>query len=285
MIKSISILVLFCCVGSIILAQDVSNERLIRIATYNIRREGKEKAPERLWQDRKQRVVNLISCVNPDIIGMQEATESQIADLGTLLPLFLSIGKGRGASWGGLGTNEYNPIFYNKEKFELLDQGTFAVNTCESALPFWNIWYYKQTGWLPRICTWAQFKDRATDKTFYIYNTHLDNDYDEAREFSAHVIRKHMDGKKPIIVTGDFNMPFTRFLPTIFDNFVHARDSAEEQVGPQETRTGWADDELKQIDHILIQKDTARMIRFEVIAEERPYSSDHRLAFADISFS
>lgn len=262
------------------LAQD--NDLLIRVVTYNVRREGKEKAPERLWQNRKQQVADLITRINPDIIGMQEATESQIADFGLLLPLFLSIGKGRGASWGGLGTDEYNPIFYNKEKFELLDQGTFSINNSEGLLSFWNPWYYKQTGWLPRICTWAQFKDRATDKSFYVYNTHLDNDYAEARQLSAQIIRKHMDAKSPILLTGDFNMGFVDFLTTIFDNFVHARDVAQQQVGPQETRTGWDDDELKQIDHILIQKDTARVIRFEVIEEQKPYSSDHRPVFADV---
>lgn len=278
-------LLVFCCAGSIVMAKDVVSELLLRIVTYNIRREGSEKEAESLWQNRKQRVVDLIMRIHPDIIGMQEATKQQVTDLTTLLPHLIAIGQGRGSSWGGHGTDEYNPIFYDRNRFQLLNQGTFVVNKQKSILPFWNPFCYKQTGWLPRICTWAQFKDRATDKTFYIYNTHLDNDYDEAREFSAHVIRKHMDGKKPIIVTGDFNMPFIRFLPTIFSNFVHARDSAKEQVGPQETRTGWADDELKQIDHILIQKDTARVIRFEVIAEEKPYSSDHRLVFADVSFS
>ncbi len=271
--------------GFITMSMAQDNDLLIRVATYNIRREGKERSPERLWQNRKQQVVDLIARVNPDIIGMQEATESQILDLGRLLPQFLSIGKGRGASWGGLGTNEYNPIFYNREKFELLDQETFTINTYESLLPLWNIWYYKQTGWLPRICTWAQFKDRATGKIFYVYNTHLDNDYQEARQLSAQIIKQHMNNKSPIIMTGDFNMGFVEPLTNIFDNFVHARDNAKELAGPQETRTGWADDELKEIDHILLQKGVASVNHFEVIQEERPYSSDHRFVFADISFS
>lgn len=265
------------------IAQD--NDLLIRVVTYNIRREGKEKAPECLWQNRKQKVTNLVERINPDIIGMQEATQSQIADLRLLLPLFLSVGKGRGASWGGLGTDEYNPIFYNKHKFELLDQGTFSINTSESALPFWNPWYYKKTGWLPRICTWAQFKDRATGKIFYLYNAHFDNDYQEARQLNAQIIKKHMSGKSPIIMTGDFNMGFVSFLKTIFNNFTSARDVAEQQSGPQETRTGWNDNELKQIDHILIQKGAVRVLRFEVIEEQKPYSSDHRPVVADVSFS
>lgn len=282
MITRINVVVLLYCVGAVAMAQDV-NERLIRVVTYNVRREGSEKEADRLWQNRKQRVVDLIARVNPDIIGMQEATQQQITDITALLSKFIAIGQGRGSSWVGCGTDESNPIFYNKERFQLLDQGTFFVNKQESMFPFWNPFCYKQTGLLPRICTWAQFKDRETEKTFYIYNTHLDNNFDEARKFSAEVIRKHMDDKKPIIITGDFNMPFTKFLPTIFSNFVHARAIAKEQFGPQETRTGWSDDELKQIDHILIQEHTAHVIRFEVIEERQPYSSDHRLVFADVS--
>jgi endonuclease/exonuclease/phosphatase family metal-dependent hydrolase len=86
-----------------------------------------------------------------------------------------------------------------------------------------------------------------------------------------------MGNKSPIIFTGDFNAQFVNALPTIFNNFNHSRSITQLAVGPDTTRTGWADEELKQIDHILVQKNAGiTVLKYEVVQENRPYSSDHR---------
>ncbi len=284
MIKQCLVLLL-----SIICFISEAAETPLRVVSYNIRREGKEKAPERLWQNRKDQLMHLLESLKADIIGMQEATKTQITDIVAALNNFAAIGQGRGSSWAGLGTDEHNPILYNKNTFELLDSGTFRINTIQnSKWPFWTPLHYQQTGWLPRICTWVQLKDIKTNKIFYVYNAHLDNDYDQARNLSAQVIREHMADKHPIIFMGDFNMEFVNHLQNTFSNFDHAQDIAAQVAGPQDadgaikTRTGWNNEELKQIDHILIQKGTANVVRYEVIAEQKPYSSDHRPVVADI---
>jgi len=87
----------------------------LRIATYNIRRKGKEKLPVREWENRLPAVVALLENMQPDIIGLQEAAEEQINDLANQLKSYDWFGQGRGESWGGRGADEYNPIFYNKK--------------------------------------------------------------------------------------------------------------------------------------------------------------------------
>lgn len=253
----------------------------LRIASYNIRREGKEKSADRLWKNRMNKVAHLIQKMNPAVIGLQEATKLQIEDLKALLPGFDAVGEGRGASWGGLGANEANPIFYKKDAYELLDSGTFRIDKVTGMLPFWTPLAYKSTGWLPRICTWVKLQDKKSKKVFYVYNTHLDNKYDKARELGAKVIRDQMGTQEPVILTGDFNIVFGDYLKKVFDNFDHAVDVTAKRSGPRETRTGWEDDELKAIDHILVQRGI-RVPHYEVITEQKPYSSDHRPSYADV---
>jgi endonuclease/exonuclease/phosphatase family metal-dependent hydrolase len=52
-----------------------------RFMTYNIRRDGKEAKPDRIWSNRAALVAGIITAANPDVIGIQEATENQITDL------------------------------------------------------------------------------------------------------------------------------------------------------------------------------------------------------------
>lgn len=250
-----------------------------RVASYNVRRAGKEKDEKNFWPNRVKRVAGRIGEINPDVIGLQEATKAQIEDLKALLLDFDAVGEGRGPSWGGLGADEANPIFYKKDAYELLDSGTFSINKT----PFWTPLSYKATGWLPRICTWVKLEDKKSKKIFYVYNTHLDNKYDLARELGAKVIRTRMGDKQPIILTGDFNTEFKSYLKDVFNNFDHAAEVTAKREGPRETRTGWNDNELKVIDHILVQRGKFDVSRYEVIVEPvGEYSSDHRPSYVDI---
>ena len=63
-------------------------------------------------------------------MGLQEATIDQIKDLEHSLGngRYAWFGIGRGAEWLGIAENEYNPIFYNPKKFELITSGTFFLN-------------------------------------------------------------------------------------------------------------------------------------------------------------
>lgn len=173
----------------------------IRLATYNIRYDNpNEDDAGNLWQNRRTLMANLINNYDFDIMGAQEALPNQINDLQTALPQFKWLGIGR----DGEGTNsEACPIFYKPEKFELLKTGNFWLSTTPSV---------PSKGWdaqLKRICTWAQFKDKASGYHFFVFNTHFDHVGATARLESTNLmqqkIREIAGTNATAFMTGDLN--------------------------------------------------------------------------------
>jgi len=280
----------------------------LRIATYNIRRKGKEKLPEREWEHRLPTVIKLLENVQPDIIGLQEPIKEQIDDLADQFENYDWFGQGRGESWSGYGTNEYNPIFYNKERLILHKQGTFHLNNWESS---WKSWLKQPhvIGLLPRICTWGLFEIKKTGYKFYVYNTHLDHKFATARlsqlKTIIDAIKKSNDtndDKNDVILLGDFNTNLDGAIRSVVntETLRNTRDLAKHLEGPRETATGWDDKDLQRIDHILIKnnnEDQAAIVKQHVVYENKGWStmanphsaiirhpSDHRLVFADVCF-
>jgi len=261
----------------------------LRIMTFNIRRQGKEKEPNNLWENRKARVEQLIRDQHPDIMGLQEPTKEQIGDLAQALKQYAWFGTGRGSSWLGMGTDEYNPIFYNTQRFELQpEHGTFSINQSGK---FEYAWDYKKYGLLPRICTWAKFKDKKTNHEFYVYNTHLDHLYPQAQRHGLTTILNFMTKQNkqlPVILMGDFNTELTAELQdTLLKDFSDTKLRTLFRVGPEETRTGWHHEELKKIDHILLSNNAdAMIVQHITVAEPNKdeLPSDHRPVMIDLSF-
>ena len=104
----------------------------------------------------------------------------------------------------GKTAGEYAPLFYRKDKYEVLDSNTFwlAENPDSVGMMGWD-------AVCVRIATWAKFKDKATGKIFMAVNTHFDHVGEEARRQSALLIIrkiKEIVGERPAVVTGDFNV-------------------------------------------------------------------------------
>ena len=128
-----------------------------------------------------------------DIVGMQEVLHSQFQDLRAGLPEYDGIGVGRD---DGKTAGEYAPLFYRKDKYEVLDSNTFwlAENSDSVGMMGWD-------AVCVRIATWAKFKDKATGKIFMAVNTHFDHVGEEARRQSALLIIrkiKEIVGERPL---------------------------------------------------------------------------------------
>lgn len=100
----------------------------ISVMTFNICISDKKTEEIRLWKTRLPLVAAFLKNNRPDIIGFQEVTAQQLADLKEVLPEYDSFGDFRGTAWFGKGPNESTPIFYKKGKFERVAYGTFALN-------------------------------------------------------------------------------------------------------------------------------------------------------------
>lgn len=181
-------------------AQQVKAEELT-VASFNIRyHNASDSVKGNGWKQRCPVICDLIRFNDFEIFGAQEVLHDQLLDMLTGLPGYDYVGVGRD---DGKTKGEYAPVFYQKDKFKVLESGNFWLS---------EITDRPNKGWdaaLPRICTWAKFKDRENGFEFYFFNLHMDHIGVEARKNSAQlVLRKitEMCDNKPVILTGDFNV-------------------------------------------------------------------------------
>ena len=169
----------------------------IKGMTYNIRY-GTADDGENSWTQRKALLIQQVKETGPDTLGLQEALRFQINDIRAALPQYEEVGIGREGGEKG----EYSCILYNKERFKLVESGTFWLSeTPEQCSESWE-------SACVRICTWALLADLKTGARFYHFNTHLDHRSAEARLKGVQLIAQRIAARKeglPFILTGDFN--------------------------------------------------------------------------------
>lgn len=188
-------------VFALLLACSFLSAQNMKVATYNIRldHDGDVKQGDG-WAKRLPHVSNLIKYHQFEIFGTQEGFHHQLEGMKTELKGFEYIGVGREDGKQG---GEYAAIFYQTNKFELIDSGNFWLSTdCTKPNLGWDAAYI-------RICTWAKFRAKASKKTFIVFNLHMDHVGVEARRESAKLVLskvKEIAGKLPVLVMGDFNV-------------------------------------------------------------------------------
>jgi len=182
-----------------ILSVMVASGQSIKVMTYNIRLDTPVDSVNQ-WPKRTQKVFDLIRKYDPDILGVQEAIHHQLMDLIKNLPQYDYVGVGRD---DGKTKGEFSAILYKKERFRVLQQGTFWLSETPD-VPGSKSWDAAIT----RVASWAKLKDRKTNKKFLSINTHFDHVGKEARHHSASLLKqkaKELGKDLPLIITGDFN--------------------------------------------------------------------------------
>ncbi|PXV68119.1 endonuclease/exonuclease/phosphatase family metal-dependent hydrolase [Dysgonomonas alginatilytica] len=242
----------------------IVNAQRITVATYNIRNENSDDIKNgNGWQQRLPEICNLIKYHNLDIIGTQEGLHNQLENIKEQLPELDYIGVGRD---DGKKAGEYSAIFYKKNKYKLLNSGNFwlANNSSKPNL-----------GWdavCIRICTWGKFKEQASGKVFYLFNLHTDHVGIKARKEGTKLVLekiKKIAGKKPAILTGDFNVDQNNESYVFLDTSGLLRDSYElSPVKYANNGTFNAFDLTRKtderIDHIFLTKDF-NVIRYAIL--------------------
>jgi endonuclease/exonuclease/phosphatase family metal-dependent hydrolase len=170
-----------------------------RAMTFNIRFDNPADG-EDAWPHRRAKVASMVRFHRADVVGVQEALLRQVEDLQSALPDFAWLGVSRSPG----REDERCAIFFRRERFDLLEQGTFWLSETP-AEPGSRSW----DAALPRIVTWAKLGDRQAGATFHLFNTHFDHLGETARRESARlVLRKVVEiaGRdSPFVVTGDLN--------------------------------------------------------------------------------
>lgn len=176
-----------------------TNENL-KVMTFNIRYDN-DWDLEHSWTLRKQRVTNKIKEHQPDLLGVQEAMKNQVDYLLHMLDNYDFVGVGRG---DGKDKDEFAAILYNKSRLTLIDSHTFWLSETPDKVG--------SMGWdsaCTRICTWAKFEDKYSQKNFYHFNTHFDHEGEVAQVESANLILDKVNelaDQNPVIVMGDLNV-------------------------------------------------------------------------------
>ena len=136
------------------------------INSFNIRYENYfEISLNNSWAARKATVMNTIFKYLPDVIGFQELRLNQKLFVEKNLPLYQYIGRPRSPDY----TDESNGILFNKQKFLLMDSGTFwLTETPNQVSKYESVYHY-------RICTWIKVFSYKFKDIIYFFNTHLED--------------------------------------------------------------------------------------------------------------
>lgn len=243
----------------------------ITVMSYNVYISGTgKKSPE----NRSAGVINNLRNVMPDVFGLQEADYDWMQRIIEGMPEYSYVGVGR---TDGAEDGEFSPVFYNSEKYNLLDSGTFWYSdTPDEPSITW-------VGLYNRICSWAVLEDKATGFEFAVFNSHWDHLSVVARNNSAKLLLEKIEEyapDMPVVITGDFNCKAeTVAYETLIDGgFIDGRYVAAE-TDDSVTYHGYnslaIDDKI--IDHILFKNEYGYANSYKVITDtyDGIYSSDH----------
>lgn len=255
----------------------------LKIATYNIRFDNPNDTGN-LWKDRSPHLFNLIKFHQIELFGTQEGLYHQLEEIKEATAFdYIGVGRDKGGKEG-----EFSAIFYDPEKFTLLENGTFWLSETPEV---------PSKGWdaaLNRVCTWGKFRT-GKRKTFYVFNIHYDHIGQKAREESSRlVIRKIKElntENLPVVLMGDFNVtPDNPAYQTVIDSS-DLKDSRLiskiPSIGNQGTFNGFNWERLPEgiIDHVFVSPNMI-VHRHGILTDNygKKYPSDHFPVFAEISW-
>lgn len=175
---------------------DATTKQELTIMTYNVKTSGVGKYSV---ENRKDLLIENIRAYMPDSIGFEEANQNWVKILDEELTEYDYVGVGRDKG----NTGEASPVFYLKDKYELVKGGTFWISeTPDEISKGWDALIYN------RICTYAVLKDKQTGFTYAHFSAHLDNLAVIERLEGAKVICDkiaEIAPDIPVVLTGDFN--------------------------------------------------------------------------------
>jgi len=262
-----------------------SYAQTLKVITYNIRL-NIESDGENAWPLRQDYLTSQIQFYEPDILGIQEATPNQVADISILLPKYNQVGIGR----EGEGKGESSNIFFKRDQFLLKETNTFWLSETPDII---------SKGWdaaFNRVCTYALFKDKKTKKNIWVFNTHLDHIGEVARTKGIELILSKIaelnTQNYPVIFMGDFNSePTSERIIALNKAMNDTRDISEEKpFGPSGTFNGFKHNEpiTRMIDYVFVAKNNKLKVeKFAVLSDSKDlkYPSDHLPVFVKLSFN
>ena len=251
-----------------------------RIMSFNLRCKNDG---EQTITNRSKVAVEVIKQYAPDSFGVQECTPRWKRILAANIgDKYDCVGAAR--DFYGPFT-EYSSIYYLKDKYNLIDSGTFWLSETPE-----KRWTKSFDSTCYRVASWALLEDKETGIRYTHINTHLDHVLESTRESQMKVLIDSVcdvNNGSPIVMTGDFNayednsLVYTVACETFNDTKKVAENS---DTGRTFTSYGTKEEDgTGAIDFIFadttLKVDTYKIIRNTV---QGIYPSDHYPIVADI---
>ena len=260
---------------------------ILKVMTFNIRYDNPDDSLY-AWPNRTKIICNFLKNENPDLLGMQEVLAHQYEFLDSVMTDYSSVGVGR---TDGVKKGEMNPIFFRKDRFELIRTRTFWLSD-SSEIAGSMAWGAD----LPRIVTWTELSEKTTHEHFYFFNTHFAHDSDSARIMSSTLFLDKVDSIAsgfPFVITGDLNMLISdkgyeiltgpyESVPLLSDTYAV---SEKRPVGPAYTFNGFSEKKKTgRVDYIFVRNGMKVLEHRTFIKKEHGiYISDHWPVMATVS--
>ena len=246
----------------------------MRVMSVNLRYDNPEDG-EYIWANRFPAMKLIWEQIEADLVGIQEGLPHQISDLKKAFPVFNYIGKGRDKN----GKGEHVGIFFNKNKFTLLNEGHFWLSETPD-IP--GSQSYGSAA--PRMATWVILKYKG--EKLLVLNTHLDHESQEARKRGIEIIcdfiknNIEVDG---IILTGDLNVSPDSDLINNMLKCASLKDVFQTKNKSAPTYHGFSNNALIICDYILASNHF-KLGSCEIVKTQHNgvYPSDHYPLYCDI---
>lgn len=263
---------------------DNSTTSKITIMSSNVRCYAPSDLFKKSWFYRARLIRDDINEVKPDIIGFQEVTWMHYGYLTDILEGYDSVITYRDK----FILSEGCPIFYRTDKFDLLDKGSFWLSkTPEVMSKDWGAANY-------RITSYVILKEKATNKEFVVFNTHLDHVSDEARINGINVVLDKIQqfGGKPSILMGDFNAfvgsKTINAAYEVFDDACNIASDNKQEGYKEATYQKWGEKlDHKRIDFLMVSKEGIEVSLYDVLDKTHDgiYASDHFPIYIDMTLN
>lgn len=242
----------------------------ITVMSTNVRTWSPTDLGKKSWFYRADLLVKNIASVKPDIIGFQEVTPMHYSYLTETLKGYDNVIEYRDNS----PFHEACPVFFNTERFTLEDKGSFWLSkTPEKMSKDWGAACY-------RICSYTILKEKESEKSLVVFNTHLDHVSDEARINGINVVLDKIKqfGGLPSIIMGDFNADEkSSTYKAATELFLDAKYQTEKTMTGA-TYQNWGKSlDRENIDYFMISKTGITVDEYKIIdtTYDGVYPSDH----------
>mgnify|MGYP003291852729 CR=1 FL=1 len=250
----------------------------LKVMSYNIRL-GSADDKTNSWALRYTATEEMLKDQAPDVFGVQEALEYQVRYIKEMCG-YECVGVGRE---NGKKAGEHMSIFWNKKTVSLLKWGTYWLSeTPEVMSKDWDSACY-------RICSYAILKDKATEREFVVFNTHLDHISDTARINGIQVVLDKIAefGSLPAVLMGDLNAEEdSETYRSATVNFLDAKYQTENTMTSCTYQNWGTELDSNCIDYVMISKTGLKVNSYKVITEtyDGVYTSDHFPLSVSLSF-